>query len=234
VITEKTVELNLTAELLNWLYGITKRTHYVIAPSQQQEGKLGFDAGFYGSGPGLFIQFKRAWVKKSVWTWRLNRTAEEDQHERLQILESLGVPVFYAFPQFSTTQELVQWRRQLLTHTLWVRPRELRPPGGPTGPHDLLFDAASGSWQLSSPEPLSIEQPGIPLEAVVSTFRREWREGQLTEFLDLVNMMLFSSEAPVQSPVEPPDSLEPDSTLASGFVLIGASTETPEADAHMR
>jgi hypothetical protein len=51
LISEKTVELNLTAELLSWLLKVTGRTHYVVAPSQRLEAKLGFDQASTVAGP---------------------------------------------------------------------------------------------------------------------------------------------------------------------------------------
>lgn len=44
MISEKTVELNLTTELINWFFAQTRRTHYVLAPSSRDESMLGFDA----------------------------------------------------------------------------------------------------------------------------------------------------------------------------------------------
>lgn len=54
-----------------------------------------------------------------MWTWKLNRTTRRDQHTRLQFLESLGYPVFYAFPHFATPAQLVALRRRLLVTTSW-------------------------------------------------------------------------------------------------------------------
>ena len=225
VISEKTVELNLTTELLNWLFGITGRTHYVIAPSQQEEARLGFDAGFYGSGPGLFIQFKRAHVKGSVWTWRLNRTAEEDQHQRLQVLEGLGAPVFYAFPLFNESAHVVSWRRRLLTHTLWVRPSRLQPPSGPTGPHDLSVDRLSGRWELSSPEPIAIDDPSSRLEELANVFSREWREDLFERLVAQSNLVLFGGEGAAGLQ---PGQFVPfvrDVTTGDGLVIVGSLSE---------
>jgi len=230
VISEKTVELNLTAELLNWLYGATKATHFVIAPSQRAEARLGFDAGFYGSGPGLFIQFKRAYVSGSIWTWRLNRTVAEDQHFRLQTLQLLGVPVFYAFPYFATPSDVALWRMQLLTKTFWVKPLMLQPRGGPTGPHDLSFDSATGQWSLASPEPIHIQPPSSPLTELLSFFESESRPEELSRFVSLVNSVLFMGQLPRTADIpEEVARLEPDFSAAEGFALVGraASAANP-------
>src|SRR5687768_4696683 len=115
MISEKTVELDVTAEMLAWLRWVTGDTHTAIGPSQAQEAILGYDVSFHASSTAAaLIQYKRAYVNGSLWTWRLNRTKRKDQHVRLQLLEAQGSPVFYAFPHFATVANLVSSRRRLL------------------------------------------------------------------------------------------------------------------------
>src|SRR5438876_1102727 len=103
MISEKTVELNLTTEWLNYLFGRTHRVHFALAPSQQLEATLPIDALLTSrSGGGILLQYKRAYVAGADWTWLLNRTSARDQHKRLQAMESRGFAVFYAFPFFHT------------------------------------------------------------------------------------------------------------------------------------
>lgn len=121
MISEKTVELSTTAELLAWLYRTTGVTHTAIGLTMRQEGVLGHDVSYHGSSAAAaLIQYKRANVDKPLWTWRLNRTAKQDQHKRLQYLESCGYPVFYAFPHFASISELVSLRVQLLKKHIFV------------------------------------------------------------------------------------------------------------------
>jgi len=192
MISEKTVELNLTAELLAWLYGLTGHTHFVVAPTQRAEGKLGFDAGFYGPGPGVLIQFKRAHVRGSVWCWQLNRTKLRDQHRRLQRLDAAGIPVFYAFPHFHRVREIVKWRRQLLVHTFWIRPSSLNPPGGPTGHHDLFLDASTKTWRLTSPDPIDLN-PDTSLGQIGAVMERTSPEGTMEQLMTTINAAMFGS-----------------------------------------
>ena len=49
VISEKTVELNTTNELLGWLQWQTRRPHVAVGPSLAQEGRLGFAMGYLGN-----------------------------------------------------------------------------------------------------------------------------------------------------------------------------------------
>jgi hypothetical protein len=224
VISEKTVELNLTAELLNWLFGQTGSTHFVIAPSQVEEADLGFDASFHGTGAPVFIQFKRAYVKGSAYTWKLNRTAAEDQHHRLQILQALGASVFYAFPLFHTGTEVAALRRSLLMHTLWVPPLSLHPSGGPTGPHDLTFDSTTGTWELASPEPIRIGRPGVSLEVLVQSLAREASEGEANRLIALANGLLFRG-ARIEGPQQVGTlSFAPDKSCATSLSVLGAGT----------
>jgi hypothetical protein len=220
MISEKTVELNLTAELLNWLWKVTARTHYVIAPSQREEARLGFDAGFHSSGPSAFIQFKRAYRTGAVLTWKLNRTADEDQHQKLQQLEATGVAVFYAFPLFSEAAQVAKGRRRLLLNTVWVRPSALNPSGGPVGPHDLIHDTAAGTWTLASPDSIRVEVPANGLDDVGGVFQRQPERG-IADAIEQANRILFS-------PVSDGESswVSADFTLGVGLCLIG--TEDPE------
>jgi len=128
MISEKTVELNLTTELLNYLGGLTNQVHYVLAPSQQQEGKLGYDAAIHNSGGAIYIQYKRAYVNRSVWSWHINYTSSHDQHSKLLQLESGGGLVFYAFPYFNTPKDIATKRRRLLLQTFWFKPSGISIP----------------------------------------------------------------------------------------------------------
>lgn len=162
MISEKTVELNLTTELINWLGRATRIPHFALAPSQRQEGTLGFDVGIGAgirSGIGVLIQYKRAYVIGNTWRWHLNRTKMKDQHARLQALESLGYPVFYAFPYFHLPLEIRTNRYRLLRKTFWFRPSAINPLGGPVGHHDVIFDSVARRWTVHSDNPIEISDP---------------------------------------------------------------------------
>jgi hypothetical protein len=172
LISEKTVELNMTAELLAWLRWTTGIAHVAVGPSLTQEGRLGFDAGYLGGGTGILIQYKRAYVAGNVWSWKLNRTQSKDQHDKLQKLEAKGWPVFYAFPLFATLQEVLSRRRRLLVSTAWYRPSIINLPGGPIGHHDVNFDRVTQRWWVTStpldlPHPLTIADVAEALDRSV-------------------------------------------------------------------
>ena len=157
MISEKTVELNLTTEAINYAYTLTGRTHFAVGLTQAEESVFGVDVSI-GGGSALLIQYKRAYVKGTTWTWHLNRTTKQDQHLRLQILESLGYPVYYALPYFSTLSDVQKNRRKLLLKTFAIRPSTINPIPGPTGHHDVRYDSISGVFSVhSEPSPLSSE-----------------------------------------------------------------------------
>lgn len=220
MISEKTVELNLTAELLNWLFGVTNRTHFVLAPSQREEGRLGFDAGFYGSGPAVFIQFKRAYAAGSVMTWKLNRTTKKDQHKRLQQLEAVGVPVFYAFPAFWTEAHVIAGRQRLLTRTYWVKPTAIRLPGGPVGHHELHLNITTHRWSVSSPEDKELNAINTSLDQVLRVFDRDWPEHAMERALEKANEQIFGLAGDRRA-AQPDYALQADDSLTAGLCLIG-------------
>lgn len=71
MISEKTVELNTTAELLAWLRYVTGITHTAIGPSQRQEAVLGYDVLF--RVPALCDASTISGVAADCW-WRLHGT----------------------------------------------------------------------------------------------------------------------------------------------------------------
>lgn len=158
-LNEKTVELNLTTELLNWLWKVTGVNHCAFGLTQQQEAQWGVDVAACGGNTGVFIQFKRAHVSGSIWQWPLNRTAGRDQHAKLQQLEGRGCNVFYALPYFDTGTALVENRRRLLLRTFWIRPSQINPSGGPTGHHDVQYDETSRRWTVHSSGPTDLPDP---------------------------------------------------------------------------
>lgn len=194
MISEKTVELNVTAELLNWLGYATGVVHTAIGPSQQQEGVLGYDVSVHGgSTAAALIQYKRAYIAGSDWTWHLNRTKSRDQHARLQLLQASGYPVFYAFPEFATVSSLVALRRRLLVNTFWYPPLSINPPGGPKGHHEVQFNSITGNWSVSSPDRVSLAPP-LGIREVVEAMRSgERHQLAIEEFAAAINSIMRES-----------------------------------------
>jgi hypothetical protein len=160
MISEKTVELNLTTELVNWNYYISGVRPYILAPSQRQEGILGYDAsiGFPNGYPTL-IQYKRAYfkVRANELHFHLNRNSNRDQHLKLFLLEMLGNDVWYALPLFYQTQDVITHRRQLLKKTLFLKPSWIIPNGGLTGHHEIKYSLTNGNMTVHSEKGKKIE-----------------------------------------------------------------------------
>ena len=197
MISEKTVELNVTAELLNFLFRLTKRTHTAIAPSQRAEGKVGYDVAYLGSARAALIQYKRAHVDRAIWSWQLNRTRVRDQHRRLQTLEAAGLPVYYAFPLFYTPAEVVSKRVQLLKYTFWYPPSLIQPPGGPTGHHTVFYDPARQRWWVSSPEEIELAPPRSITE-VAEAFGDEAEPLEWEHLETMLNEILAGADEPFE------------------------------------
>lgn len=163
MISEKTVELNLTTELVNYLFFTTGTRPYILAPSQVQEGKLGFDTsiGFPLTGRPMLIQYKRAEYRKrkNEYLYHLNATVKQDQLLRLYILDKMGWDVFYALPLFHMPADVIAKRRRLLIRTLFIRPRWMIPVGGIAamkGPHEVRHNLTTGKTFLHSEEGLEL------------------------------------------------------------------------------
>lgn len=159
MISEKTVELNLTTEFINWLSHQHNTSYFAVGPTQAQEAQWGFDAGIFGNSTGALIQYKRAYVNGTTLEWRLNRTKAKDQLQRLQQLEAAGHAVFFAFPHFHTLSQIQSHRRRLLVQTSWFKPSQIMPAGGPNGHHEVRFDSATNKWSVHSEQRVDMPQP---------------------------------------------------------------------------
>ena len=204
MISEKTVELNLTMELINWASWNTNRTHFALAPSQGQEGILGFDTSFQAHGTGILVQYKRPIVSGSRWQWHLNRTI----HLRLQTLEGWEIPVVYTFPLFHTPLEIWKNRWSLLKTTFWYRPSQINPPGGSTGFHDVNYDSSTGRWWATSgEEDVDLPSPAGP-RILMELLLSENNKGNLHQLFEAFNIVMTKDTEKVTLVVEPNDYLE--------------------------
>ncbi len=191
MISEKTVELNLTTELINWASKVTRRTYFALAPSQRQEGRLGFDVSVQANGTGVLIQYKRAYVTGSDWEWHLNRTSLRDQHRRLQLIESLGIPVFYAFPFFNRPSEVETGRRQLLLRTFWYRPSRINPPGGPVGHHEVHYNFSTSRFWVTSGREIDLPEPETA-EVLMKAFQAEENRANVGRLFEAFNKAMLT------------------------------------------
>lgn len=200
MISEKTVELNLAMEVINWASYITNRTHFALAPCQGHEGIL-FDTSFQSHATGILVQYTRPIVSESRWQWHLNRT----MHLRLQDLECMEIPVLYAFPFFHTPLEILKNRWSLLKITFWYCPSQINPPGGSTELFDVNYNPSTRRWWVTSGEEdvelPSPEGPRMLIELLLS----ENNKGNLHQLFVAFNTVMKKDIEKATLVVEPND-----------------------------
>lgn len=159
-ISEKTVELNLTVEIVNYIHWKTGRRSYAWGPTLQQEATFGFDCAYNQNGRFFFVQYKRAYDEPGGHVFHLNRTKAKDQHQRLCNLESTGCATYYLLPLFTQLSYLAAHRGHLLVrpHTRFMRPSRIHMPGGGVGHHDLHIHSHS-VWLTSDRIDIEDEEP---------------------------------------------------------------------------
>lgn len=216
MISEKTVELNLTTEFINWLSHKHNTPYFAVGPTQAQEAKWGFDAGLFGTTTGALIQYKRAYVTGTTWEWKLNRTTAKDQLARLQHLELAGHPVFFAFPFFHTLGDVRAHRRRLLTKTFWYRPSQITPAGGPIGHHEVSYDTASQKWTVQSEDPVELSPP-VSLGEVIEQINSS--KNRLSSLAEAFNSIVLDEDNPLQGQKREDDG----ASILSGVCIIGRS-----------
>jgi hypothetical protein len=214
MISEKTVELNLTTEFINWLSHQHNTSYFAVGPTQAQEAKWGFDAGIFGKATGALIQYKRAYVTGTVWEWKLNRTKSKDQLDKLQKLELAGHPVFFAFPNFHTLGEVQAHRRRLLTKTFWYRPSQINPAGGPIGHHEVRYDSATKKWTVHSDDPVELPPPASLGEVIEQIDNSNNSLSALAEAFNII--VLGDNEPSIDNERE-----EESASILSGVCLVG-------------
>lgn len=217
MISEKTVELNLTTEFINWLSHLSNSPYFAVGPTQAQEAKWGFDVGVFGNATGVLIQYKRAYVNGSVWKWKLNRTKAKDQLYLLQQLEAAGHTVYYAFPYFHTISDIQAHRRKLLLHTFWFKPSQINPVGGPNGHHEVCFDSVTGKWTVHSEEGTDLPQPGSIAEVINGI---ENPENRLSSLAEDFNRIVLGANQPLDQRKSESEH-EGEFSILSGTCIVG-------------
>jgi len=224
MISEKTVELNITTELVNWLYVKTGVRPYILAPSQRQEGALGFDTavGTPNNGRPFLLQYKRAEfrARSRDYLYHLNNNVTQDQHLRLYILEQSGFDVFYALPLFHLATEVVANRQHLLPMTLFLKPRNMIPASGMTGHHEVRFNIDTGRITIHSDDEVEIEER-FNFNDIANLYNRlDNEQEKLESFLNKFNN-IFTSDGGFQfENYRLPPIPKEDDTIYNGLALI--------------
>lgn len=221
MISEKTVELNLTTEIVNLMFNQTGIRPFILAPSQRAEADLAYDVQYGIPGAkGILIQYKRAHFRNpDEYIFNLNRTSKQDQHLRLFVLDLMGFPVYYAFPIFHLESEVITLRRNLLVHTKFVRPSRIMPIGGLTGHHEVVYYKNTNSWKVFSKEGNPVE--GIEdLNNVLNRF--EEMSNNLDELKAACNLLFSNEQTIIQSGYKIENIDKEDINLLQSQNIVGA------------
>lgn len=224
MISEKTVELNITTELVNWLFHVTEVRPYILAPSQVVEGRLGFDVtiGYPGIGTPFLLQYKRAEFRAGTneYVYHLNRNASRDQHLRLYVLEQLGWEVFYVLPLFHLPADVVRDRQHLLPRTLYLRPSWMVPSDGSlTGFHDVRYNLTSGKITIHSDEGQEVNKRYKYTE-FVDRFRSAYADRPLYVFIQEFDSAFANQSPTVLANLNLDSVNQQDYNLYNGLSLI--------------
>lgn len=150
-LTEKTLELNVMAELA-YLSRLAGHRPYFIGFSQLDEMSHGGDA-YYSAGATIgFFQFKRGYPRSLFFTFYVNNNAPHfNQHETLNKTDSVCGACRYVFPLIGTNEDVYRFRGNLLSWTVFLPPWRLDPLSPSNRPHRIriYFD---GTWTRYSDE----------------------------------------------------------------------------------
>ncbi len=224
MISEKTVELNLSMELINHINFQNNLSVFAIAPTQRQEAALGYDVeiGDKGDGNGILIQYKRAIPNGDEYLFHINYTTYENQHDVLLQAETNGLHVFYAFPMFHTIDHIIEHRRRLLTKTVWYKPSQIILPGGSIGKHTLHINRINSTTYVTS-EPTPIEDPlsFVEMNQIFSSFR----QNKLSKLKDIINFLnsSISNEKTDSQLIDSDEDVW--STLSQQFIISLGNSE---------
>jgi hypothetical protein len=127
MVAEKTLELNITAELLEY-YRMFDSKCYFKGLTLREEGIQAYDGALMRGGSVLgvlFFQYKA--LKKGISYFWINNNRNRDQHNILLNLALMPRSVFYVFPLFMTDQDVANRSPNLLQETYFVDVRDIGP-----------------------------------------------------------------------------------------------------------
>ena len=153
-LTEKTLELNIMAELA-YFARLDGYRPYFIGYSQWDELRHGKDTSFQAGSLIGHFQFKRGIRRSCFFTFYINNNRPRfDQHLTFLTTHSATNACRYIFPLISTNADVFLFRGHLLHNTASFEPDVFNPlvPGNES--HIVrLYD--SGKWERYSDESVS-------------------------------------------------------------------------------
>lgn len=188
-VSEKSLELNICAELLKYIRSWSGCHRALwLGLTQAQERQEGIDARIRNAGPGvsIMLQFKAPWATSrvdSLYKFSVN----EQQHEAMEDLAGNNPSaVYYVFPLFSTWSKAAQFAPDLAEDT-WLVPvssvplatlTTLSTPA--TGLHRVEVERINSSVEVTFHSP---EVVGDPINA--RHFFSQGIQGQSVDTKDL-------------------------------------------------
>jgi hypothetical protein len=173
-LSEKTFELNYTADFLRLVRGITGLPVSAYGPSAFEEAQLGFDARMdYALGIEFYVQYKRPkrHPRTGDWTFRINEVQQRNQHQLLHTLAQRR-PTRYCFPLFDDYMafRLYGGTRRLLwpPFVFWCDPRHIAIPANTRAVHTVHI-SAQAPYQLT----VHSEPTPFKTDGTFGTFLRE-------------------------------------------------------------
>lgn len=182
MVTEKTLELNITAELLDY-FRLFDPTCFFKGLTLWQEGVLGYDESLVQGGTVselLFFQFKAQ--RRGIPYFWINNNRNRDQHNLLLNIALVPRSVFYVFPLFNTDQDVADSSPNLLQETYFADILDI----GPLTPrwHRAEIDPLTLRATIQS-EPKKVKL--IPGKRMVEILKeKEFRKSQDQKIFDPV------------------------------------------------
>ena len=156
-LTEKTLELNIMAELAH-LGRLAGYRPYFIGFSQLEEMCHGLDTYFSAGALIGFFQFKRGYQRLSFFTFYINNNQPHfNQHHILSNTDIITNACRYIFPLIGSNEEVYTRRGHLLYWTVPFPPQLFNPLVPPNERHHIRLyydgtwerysDVRSGTWR---------------------------------------------------------------------------------------
>ena len=148
-LTEKTLELNIMAELA-FLGRTAGYQPYFIGFSQWDELVHGVDSSYSAGSLVGFFQFKRGYPRFGFFTFYINTNAPHfNQHKTFSQTDANYGACRYVFPLIGTNQDVYQHRGNILAATAFLSPRRFDPLTPARKRHRVRM-YPSGMWQRYS------------------------------------------------------------------------------------
>ncbi|MGY5144191.1 MAG: hypothetical protein ACW9XH_06885 [Candidatus Nitrosopumilus sp. bin_32a] len=216
---EKTMELNLTAEILQGIRR-TNPNAYANGFTIRNEKKHGLDVSFgnVNSNHMTGIQFKAAKSHRSgIYRFEINNNTENDQHLKLFYYAMYTVffpqlpKVFYFFPLIHTVDELESESPNYLSETYVFSPLSFSRTILNREKHDVRINNRTGNISVSSKEETQVTHFIKGKEAILNLVNKDTKA--IKEYHDFELYVLESILSKTDK-----EELRPDEEKSYGYI----------------